>query len=301
MKVIAGIVLYNAEIKRLVLEIESVLPQVDLICLCDNGSSNISTIEEKTGEFENIIIIKNKNNLGIGTASNQICSYAEKKGFDWVLMLDHDTICPPNLVETYKNHTGDDSIGMLCPNVVDKEVAHNNYYSNEGTGDVEIIQRCIQSATFVRISAWKKCCGFNEWMFIDFVDFDFCKRLELNGFKIARCKNVTVDHQLGKRVKTRNADFFMNLYNKTGKKIFKYLTYKNEFSSARVYYCTRNNIVYIKSFAPYLNKRKEWTDFWGRIFRRTLRSKNRLMIVRETLKGVRDGFKTEVLPYETKL
>lgn len=299
MKIMAGIVLYNAEIKRLFLEIESVLPQVDLICLCDNGSTNISMIEEKIGGLEKIVVIKNKDNLGIGTASNQICFYAEMNGYDWVLMLDHDTICPSNLVDTYKKHTKDKLIGMLCPNVVDRELVRNRYNS-DGKGEVEYIQRCIQSATFVRTSAWKKCGGFNEWMFIDFVDFDFCKRMELNGFKIARCTTVIVDHQLGKRVKTRNADFFMNLYHKTGKSVFKYFTYENEFSSIRVYYCTRNNIAYIKTFSPYLDKKNEWKNFCGRIIRRIIRSKNRPMIMRETIRGIRDGFKMKVLPYEAK-
>lgn len=296
-KAMAGIVLYNAETERLFMEIESVLPQVDLICLCDNGSTNIDMIEKKIGKNEKIVIIKNKNNLGIGRASNQICLYAEKNGFDWVLMLDHDTVCPADLVVTYKKYIDNESVGMLCPNVVDKELARNQYNSS-GAGEIEYVQRCIQSATFVKIAAWKKCGGFNEWMFIDFVDFDFCKRMEINGFRIARCKMVTVDHQLGKRVKTKNADFFMNLYHKTGKSIFKYLTYKNDFSEARIYYCARNNIAYIKLFDGYINKKKEWMLFFSRIFRKLVRSKNRLMIIRETVKGAYAGVKSNIIPYK---
>lgn len=295
-KVMAGIVLYNAEMKRLFKEIESIISQVDLICLCDNGSNNISLIEEKIRRNDKIVIIKNKNNLGIGTASNQICSYADKNGFDWVLMLDHDTICPCNLVDTYKKYIDNVSLGMICPNVLDQELVHNMYY-NAGNGETEYIKRCIQSASFVKISAWKKCQGFNEWMFIDFVDFDFCKRLEINNYKILRCKTVTVDHQLGKRVRTRNANFFMNLYVKTGWSIFKYFTYKNEFSEARIYYCTRNNIAYIKEFSDYIDLKKEWKDFFLRILKKVLRSKNRFMIIRKTIKGTYDGIKSNVKSY----
>ena len=232
-KIMAGIVLYNAEIERLLMEINSVLPQVDQVCLCDNGSTNIALIEKRIGISDEIVLLKNEENLGIGTASNQICAYADQSGFEWVLMLDHDTVCPPNLIDTYKQFAEDTSLGIMCPNVVDKELVHNKYKST-GTKKTEYIERCIQSATFVRISAWKKCRGFNEWMFIDFVDFDFCKRMELNGFKILRCNDVTVDHQLGKRVKSKNADFYMKLYRKTGLSAFKYFTYKNEFSKARV-------------------------------------------------------------------
>lgn len=295
-KVMAGIVLYNAEVERLFMEIESVLPQVDLICLCDNGSANIAIIEDRIGINDKVVILKNKENRGIGTASNQICSYAERNGFSWVLMLDHDTVCPNNLVETYKKYTDNEALGMMCPNVVDVELARNQYNS-VGNGEIEYIHRCIQSATFVRISAWKKCGGFNEWMFIDFVDFDFCKRIEINGFRILKCNTVTVDHQLGKRVKTKYADFFMRLYRKTGKNFFKYFTYKNEFSEARIYYCARNNIAYIKLFANHIDKSKEWRVFFVRIFLRILRSKNRLMIIKETIRGTYDGLKSNIEPY----
>ncbi len=291
-KYMAGIVLYNAETERLSLEIKSVLPQVDLICLCDNGSSNIHEIERTIGESEKIILIKNEENFGIGVASNQICRYAEQNGFDWVLMLDHDTICPLNLLDTYKKHTDDLSIGMLCPNVVDTEIANNVYCGTDIT-ETDYVDRCIQSATFIRTDAWRKCSGFNEWMFIDFVDFDFCKRMELAGFKILRCNTVTVDHQLGKRVPTKHAEFYKTLYQKTGVSLFKYLTYKNEFSAARVFYCTRNNIAYIKEYRDSIDVNREWRDFGSRIIRRIIRSRSRWMILRETIKGIMAGIKVE--------
>lgn len=292
-KHMAGIVLYNAEIERLSIEIKSVLPQVDLICLCDNGSLNIKEIERLIEDEERIVLIRNEKNLGIGVASNQICKYAEQNGFDWVLMLDHDTVCPSNLVSTYKEYTADTAIGMMCPNVVDLEIVNNSYCSANTVG-IEYIDRCIQSATFIRTGAWKKCQGFNEWMFIDFVDFDFCKRMELAGFRIMRCNTVTVDHQLGKRVPTKHADFFRRLFQKTDINLFKYLTYENEFSAARVFYCTRNNIAYIKEYRNSIDVKKEWKDFWLRIIRRLLRSKNRRMIFCETIKGIRAGIRSDI-------
>lgn len=296
-KYMAGIVLYNAELDRLQLEINSVLPQVDLICLCDNGSQNIEEVESLISGINKIILLRNKINLGIGAASNQICRYAEKEGIDWVLMLDHDTICPKNLICTYKKYINDQSIGMICPNVVDKEIV-NNVYCKKNKQKVEYVNRCIQSATFIKIDVWRKCQGFNEWMFIDFVDFDFCKRVELSGFKILRCNTVTVDHQLGKRVRTKHALFYEKLYKTTEMRIFKYMTYKNEFSAARVYYCTRNNIAFIKIFGNDLDKKTEWIAFFDRIIRRIVRSNHRFMIIKETIKGIVDGVRCNCPKYK---
>ncbi len=295
-KIMAGIVLYNPDIDRLLSEVNSIFSQVDHICFCDNGSKNISVIKEKIANTSKIHYIYNDNNLGIGKASNQICSYAEQNGYDWVLMLDHDTLCPDKIVETYSKYIDDDTIGMLCPNVIDKELVKNKYNSIDGR-DTEYINRCIQSATFIRVSAWRKCGGFNEWMFIDFVDFDFCKKLEINGYKLLRCKSISIDHQLGKRIFSKREQLYRWVAEKTKIKIIGYLAYKNVFSKERVYYCTRNNIAYIRIYQEYIDKRREWRDFFSRIIRRIIRSSNRVMIVRETVRGIIDGYKTDVHPY----
>lgn len=297
LKIIAGIVLYNAETNRLFREIESVLSQVDMVCLCDNGSTNISLIEKKIISLDKVVLLKNRSNLGIGTASNQICSYAEKNGFDWVLMLDHDTICPSNLVSTYVKYIGDPMLGMLCPNVVDSDLVQN-VYNSKNESETEYVNRCIQSAIFIRVSAWKKCGGFNEWMFIDFVDFDFCKRMEINGYKILRCCSVTVDHQLGKRVFSKHVESLNKLYEHTRIRIFKYLSYKNVYSEARVYYCTRNNIAYIKIYKNHINNLKEWEEFILRIVKRIIRSENRYMILKTTIKGIKAGIDFDLENYE---
>lgn len=296
-KVMAGIVLYNAEIERLLVEIKSILPQVDQICLCDNGSANIKLIEKKIKISDRIVFLKNEENLGIGVASNQICAYAEKNGFEWVLMLDHDTVCPFNLVDTYKKFTEDAALGMMCPNVVDRELVRNIYIST-GTEEIEYIERCIQSATFVRIAAWKKCGGFNEWMFIDFVDFDICKKMEINGYRILRCKTVTVDHQLGKRTFSKFSSKYEKISKLTGIETIRYLSYKNEFSKDRIYYCTRNNIAYIRLYSSYIDKFKEWKDFYYRILKRIIRSNHRLMIISQTIRGMHDGFRVNIKPYK---
>jgi len=290
-KIMAGIVLYNPEIDRLLLEIQSVLPQVDFICMCDNHSDNIGIVEEKISDKPNIALIKNPENLGIGTATNQLCRYAEEHGYDWILLLDHDTVCPDNLIQEYQKYIHVDYVGMICPNVIDKDTVRKQWYSPADGQETEFVEVCIQSATLLKIEAWKICDGYNEWMFIDFVDFDFCKKLILNDYRILKCKSVVIDHQLGKRVPTKSAPFFQFVYNKTHIGFFKYFTYKNVFSKARVYYCTRNNIAYMKMYADYINKRKERKLFWKRIIKRVLRSKKRFMIISQTIKGIRDGSK----------
>lgn len=44
--ILAGIVLYNPQIERLILELKSIEKQVQKICMFDNGSNNYSEIEK---------------------------------------------------------------------------------------------------------------------------------------------------------------------------------------------------------------------------------------------------------------
>lgn len=286
--VIAGIVLYNPDISRLIEVIGAIQNQVRSVCVFDNGSNNWSEVKRKIDDIyhNKIICIRNEVNAGIGYATNRIFEEAQKLGFDWVLTLDHDTVCPINLISEYEKINKNNSIGMICPGVIDKDIVSNTWKSKNNI-QFESVDRCIQSGALVSVSAWKDVNGFDEWMFIDFVDFDFCTRLKINNYNIYRCNNVTIDHQLGNREETRLAPLFRRLYKLTGIRALNYFTYRNVFSQTRVFYSTRNNYVYIKKYSNYLDVNKEKRDFFDRCFRRILRGKNKLMIIKATINGIK--------------
>lgn len=297
-KIIAGIVLYNPEVNRLMLEIESIKKQVDAICLFDNGSKNIEAVNNQLSQVNDvqIVILENDTNQGIGYALNKIFEYALDNGYHWVLTLDHDTVCPYNIIEIYRRHLSIKEIGMICPSVIDKNAVNNAWKSSKDSG-IEPVERCVQSGAIVNVNAWNRIQRFDEWMFVDFVDFDFCKKMRINGYGIYRCNNVIIDHEFGGKKKTLFNKYYEMLYQKLGWRGFKYLTYKNVFSPARVYYCTRNNIAYIKRYSNYIDKQQEWYLFWKRILKRVLRSEKRLMIIEETVRGALAGMRSNVEIY----
>lgn len=197
----AGIVLYNPDINRMNENINAIINQVDYVILVDNSSENKSDIEAAIKHsFHNtdkVIIKFGQKNNGIAWALNEIFKVAEAQGVKWVLTLDQDSVCPPDMIEKYIKYfasTDKSKIGILCPTIVDK---------NAGIieGDVhktEAVKRCITSGSFTSLAAWKQICGFDEKMFIDGVDFDFCDRLRMNGYKLIRLGSVCLAHELGK-------------------------------------------------------------------------------------------------------
>ena len=66
------------------------------IILIDNESQNV--FSEKINKSDRIHIIKNKNNEGFSKANNQGIKYSLKNGFEYVLLLNNDTLIKNDLI-----------------------------------------------------------------------------------------------------------------------------------------------------------------------------------------------------------
>ena len=55
MKISAGIVLYEPELKRLLENVTAIIRQVDTVIIVDNASSNIKEVKEVLSRFSNIL------------------------------------------------------------------------------------------------------------------------------------------------------------------------------------------------------------------------------------------------------
>lgn len=275
----AGIVLYNPDINRMKENINAIINQVDYVILVDNGSKNKSdieaVIEHSFHNSDKLIINLSQKNNGIAWALNQIFKIAEEQSVKWVLTLDQDSVCPSDIIEKYINYSSSISknkIGILCPTIVDK---------NAGIleGDVhktEEIKRCITSGSFTSLAAWKQLGGFDEKMFIDGVDFDFCDRLRMNGYKIIRIGSICLTHELGKI--TTHRFLFKTVKVQNHSALRKYYIVRNRFYVSRK---EKNTFAIITSF------------FFVVKFSATivLFEKNRRKKLKAVFKGMCDGLK----------
>ena len=86
--VAASIILYNPELTCLRENIESIVDQVEVVYLVDNGSKNSAANKEMAATWEKCRYIDNGKNLGIARALNIAMEQAKKDGAGWVLTLD---------------------------------------------------------------------------------------------------------------------------------------------------------------------------------------------------------------------
>ncbi len=197
-RVAAGIVTYNPEIERLQQNIEAVIRNnIQRIFIVDNGSKNIDSIEKLTGRYHEVNILKNENNKGIACALNQIFQMAEKtKKCEWVLTLDQDSVIEDFLMDIYSLYYQEKE-DVVSVTSLRRERAYDlvQKHSEEET---EYVNRCITSGNLVKITAWETVGGYDDELFIDMVDYDFCYKLREHGYKILRVNRVCILHELGK-------------------------------------------------------------------------------------------------------
>ena len=272
-RICAGIVLYNPDIARLEQSIHRIASQVEMVILVDNASENIGDVEDMFTHDTKTYLVKNNDNLGIASALNQICQYADEHKFHWVLTLDQDTICPVDIIEKLSRYTTIDRVGILCP-AVDYEGL--NLRGKLGPGELTETYACMTSGALTNLNAWKKANGFRDDYFIDFVDNEFCMKFRLNQFKIIRVNNCIMHHQLGEAKEK-------SILGIIKRKVCLHKPW-------RYYYMTRNNLLFIWEYKSHLNIIKEYLKLGSILWNGLIFADDKYGTLYFMSKGVADAF-----------
>lgn len=197
--VCVGIVTYNPTIELLKKSVDILKMQTNKIIIVDNHSSNIEEIKEL--DQEHIVLIELDENFGIAYALNYIMDIAEKQGYDYVLSLDQDTVVAKDYIEKIMCFDWDEDIAIVCPSVFDRyrgvQDISGKAISCVQDSSISYVDQCITSGAVTKVKAWKAIDKYDEILFIDNVDFDFCQRLRKNGYRIAKNSSVEINHAIG--------------------------------------------------------------------------------------------------------
>lgn len=194
MKISAGIVLYEPELNRLLENVTAIIRQVDTVIIVDNASSNLKEVKEILSGFSNIIFLENARNEGIAVALNQILDISMQIGMDWVLTLDQDSVVYENFIDVNRHYLCLENVAIITPNILDR-----NDFDKEllDTNKNRYVDECITSGSLMNLKLCNYVGKFDEKMFIDYVDFEYCYRVSKAGFKIIKNTDAILLHQLG--------------------------------------------------------------------------------------------------------
>lgn len=185
-KTVAGIVTFNPELPRLKENIDAVVSQVSDLVVVDNGStSNIRDNLEST-----VSVLENESNRGIAAALNQIVEWASDRGADAVILLDQDSVIEPGTVLNLTSALTE-GVAIASPQIVDRNLGSDGPRPNRD------VNYSITSGSLLRVQDWRDVGGYDDRMFIDFVDFDFCLRVREAGLRIVQVGDARLLHEIG--------------------------------------------------------------------------------------------------------
>lgn len=272
-RVVAGIVSYNPDIRRLSQNINSIKDQVEKVYIVDNASRNIDDIIELISGIPNIYIIRNSENFGIAKALNQMCEEAINDGNDWILTLDQDTICPSDIIEKFLPYTSQSNVGILCPQFMIE--TQNHKLMDSLINPMEHVELCITSASLNKLDLWDSINGFLEWLFIDCVDYDYCLRVRAKGFDILRINSVIINHLVGD-------PSIVNLPFGVSISVYNHSSFRN-------YYIVRNNIYLLRAHWKEIHGFSWMIRFVYFELVKMVFEKKRMQTIGAFFRGLRDG------------
>ena len=181
------------------------------IILIDNESQNV--FSDKINKSDRIHIIKNKNNEGFSKANNQGIKYSLKNGFEYVLLLNNDTLIKNDLIYLLINKSKSLNQKIIQPLILNYDgtkIWNAGGIINYFLGTFQTHKKGKSFKNFKRnehFTDWfTGCCVlikseifdevgfFDESFFAYYEDIDFSIRLREHGYSIAMMNDSYLYH-----------------------------------------------------------------------------------------------------------
>ncbi|MCM0605481.1 MAG: glycosyltransferase [Xanthomonadaceae bacterium] len=249
--------------------------------------------------FDKIVVIDNKSdrslprldgvkqlrlpeNLGIGAAINEGAREAteEWKDTQWLSFFDQDSeVAPEYLSEmsrVYDLIPNTSRMGVIGCNYIER-ASGKTFIPKQDEDAFNFVSHCITSGSVVRKDLWLKTKGYNESLFIDHVDDEFCFRVRAHGFEVIQTTEPLMTHKIGAQTR---ANFL-------GRQVWVW-----NHSAFRWFYFTRNLAFLWRSYG--FREFRTLLSFTRHLFKRAtkmiLLENDKIAKLRKLLSGLITGF-----------
>jgi len=271
---IAGLIILFHPSPSVLINIQSYLPLIDKLIVFDNTEIPDALIHQQIQQLPNVILIHDYENKGIAARLNAGAHMCINENFTWLLTMDQDSFFEESIFKEYLNclakFENSNSMAMAGVEYVRRTERNDCNY--------KAVKLLITSGSLVNLRLFQTLGGFDEALFIDDVDTDYCFNAITKGYEIIKFENIYLNHSLG------NESYHTSL------KSFR-VTNRSLHSPLRLYYMVRN-FLYINN--KYVNsiileeKQNKKKDLLNRIKNNFLYGQNRLTLLRFLLKGYID-------------
>lgn len=180
--------------------LKDILPQVGELVVVDNtpGQGCAPQLMGLREGGRRIHLIENRRNAGIAAALNQGLDHALQIGCKWLLTLDQDTRCYPDMVATllHVHEACEPKAAVIGGNYFDSQ---NHKLMVPPGGESACLEQktVITSGSLVDAGVARAVGGFREDYFIDQVDHEFCLRVRAHGYRVVISRKPVMDHSVG--------------------------------------------------------------------------------------------------------
>lgn len=293
MKNVAAVIVTYCSGERIAQALPAVLAQVERVYIVDNGS-DAATVEAvrriAADHTESVRALLNATNLGLAAAQNQFIKQALADGFEWILLLDDDSVPADGMVQKMLSAwAGDAQIGILAPRIMEQNTprafrclspiwrgfgfTRHEVRLDEHWKNVAVV---IASGSLIRADVFRKIGLMAEGFFIDYIDYEFCLRARAHGFGILVAGNAALLHRQGNKA----------LHSVGGVGVV-----AAHYNALRRYYIFRNRLFVLRRFGqqfPFLIPHETLAYAWD-IFRIVMFEQEKLVKLRAALRGIKDG------------
>ena len=280
---IAGVVVLYNPTEQVLENIQTYLPFLRKLYVMDNSTKELD-FTDKIKELEKVEYISLGGNHGIAKALKIGTEKSIEENYDYVLSMDQDSKYPTEdfkYIEDYLEKCDISKVGAIGINFSGNRIS----VLSTDKSYVEKNHLLITSGMIIVSQNYKKIYGYNEDLFIDWVDDDVCMQLLHFGFELILFRNILLEHSLG--------------IMETRKFLFLKVT-KGWHSDLRLYYIFRNG-TYLKKYKKeyFIKSQKNRINFLHRVYK-VIFSSNRRKTLKMIKMGIKDGKNAKLGVYTPK-
>jgi len=143
-------------------------------------------------------LIANERNLGIATALNIGCRWAISQHSKFLLLFDQDSEATENfvgsLLRAYQGADFREKVGLVGANVIERRSGASPPLLLDGEGRPMLT---LTSGSLIRTEVFEECGRFEDDLFIDYVDHEYCLRIRSRGYRIMIADDAILRHDVG--------------------------------------------------------------------------------------------------------
>ncbi len=248
-------------------------PELNVV-IVDNGSSD-GTPERVHQDFPRVHVIENGQNVGVPAGYNIGFQYALEQGADYILMLNNDTVIPPDMIQELLNVGGEDqSTGIIMPKVLyhgsdDRIWSSGGRYRafppailmtdkrTEYQDRTRLIEYAPGCGLLIHRRAFERAGLFDPGYFFLWDDWDFSERVRAHGLNIWYAPNAHMWHKVSTTTQGPRSPLFWRtmgssiarFYRRHGRPVWLQLPLHIGYVVLREFFWKRNWAY--------------WSDFWG--------------------------------------